>query len=229
MPRTTFGQKILIGLGLGLATGLFLGELAAPLRFAADGFVRLLQMTVLPYVTVSLIVGIGSLDPGAAKRLFLRVGALTLALWALTLGAVFLMPLAFPRARVRVLLQHHPRGGGAARRLPRSLHPVESLPLSREQRGARGGAVQRSPRDRPHGHRAEGGAPRVAAHDRARARPREPAGGPAHPRRALRDRRLHLGDDGPRAGRAPAACSRSRTRRWPCSWHSCSSPASWPA
>jgi Na+/H+-dicarboxylate symporter len=45
---------------------------------------------------VSLIVGIGSLDPVAARRLFLRVGALTLALWGLTLGAVFLMPLAFP-------------------------------------------------------------------------------------------------------------------------------------
>ncbi len=96
MARMTFGQKILVGLGLGIASGLFLGELAAPLRLAADGFVRLLQMTVLPYVTVSLVVRIGSLDPASAKRLFLRVGALTLVLWVLALGAVFLMPLAFP-------------------------------------------------------------------------------------------------------------------------------------
>jgi Na+/H+-dicarboxylate symporter len=83
----TFGQKILVGLVLGVVTGLFLGELAAPLRLATDGFVRLLQMRVLPYVTVSLIVGIGSLDPAAAKRLFLRVGALTLVLWGLALGS----------------------------------------------------------------------------------------------------------------------------------------------
>src|SRR5512143_3603463 len=96
MARLTFGNKILVGLALGAATGLFLGERAAPFRLAADGFVRLLQMTVLPYVTVSLIVGIGSLDPSAARRLFLRVGALTLLLWGLALGAVFLMPLAFP-------------------------------------------------------------------------------------------------------------------------------------
>lgn len=92
----TFSGKILVGLALGLVTGLFLGDHAAPFRFLADAFIRLLQMTVLPYVTVSLIAGIGSLDPATARRLFLRVGALTLVLWALALGAVFLMPLTFP-------------------------------------------------------------------------------------------------------------------------------------
>ena len=94
--RMSFSRKILIGLFLGIATGLFLGEDAAPLRVVADGFLRLLQMTVLPYVTVSLIVGIGSLDPATARRLFLRVGALTLGMWGLALAAVFLMPLTFP-------------------------------------------------------------------------------------------------------------------------------------
>jgi Na+/H+-dicarboxylate symporter/ABC-type amino acid transport substrate-binding protein len=92
----TFSRKILVGLVLGVATGLLLGDRAAPFRLLADGFVRLLQMTVLPYVTVSLIAGIGSLDAATARRLFLRVGALTLVLWGLALGAVFLMPLAFP-------------------------------------------------------------------------------------------------------------------------------------
>ena len=92
----TFTVKILAGLGLGLALGLFLGERAEPFRLLADAFVRLLQMTVLPYVTVSLIAGIGSLDPARATRLFLHVGALTLVLWALALVAVLLMPLAFP-------------------------------------------------------------------------------------------------------------------------------------
>jgi Na+/H+-dicarboxylate symporter len=96
MARMSFGNRILVGLVLGVATGLFLGELAAPLKVVADAFIRLLQTTVLPYITVSLIVGIGSLDPAVARRLFLRVGALTLALWALALGVVFLMPLTFP-------------------------------------------------------------------------------------------------------------------------------------
>jgi Na+/H+-dicarboxylate symporter len=64
-----------------------------------DAFIRLLQMTVLPYVTVSLVAGIGSLNAAKVKMLFMRVGALTLVLWALAFGAVFLMPLAFPRVQ----------------------------------------------------------------------------------------------------------------------------------
>jgi Na+/H+-dicarboxylate symporter len=96
MATTSFGSRILVGLFLGIATGLFLGELVEPLQVVAIGFVRLLQMTVLPYVTVSLVVGIGGLDPASARRLFLRVGALTLLLWGLALGCVFLMPLVFP-------------------------------------------------------------------------------------------------------------------------------------
>ena len=53
-------------------------------------------MTVLPYVMVSLIEGIGSLDGARARRLFVRVGTLSLVLWALALGAVMLMPFVFP-------------------------------------------------------------------------------------------------------------------------------------
>jgi Na+/H+-dicarboxylate symporter len=87
---------ILAGLALGAFAGLFLGERAAGLRIVADGYVRLLQMTVLPYVTVSLIAGIGGLNGETAVRLFSRVGALTLVLWACALGGVFLMPLMFP-------------------------------------------------------------------------------------------------------------------------------------
>jgi Na+/H+-dicarboxylate symporter/ABC-type amino acid transport substrate-binding protein len=89
-------SKILIGLALGVATGLFLGEKAEPFRYAADTFVRLLEMTVLPYLTVSLIAGIGSLDSQGAKALFLRVGALTLVLWAIALAAVLVIPLTLP-------------------------------------------------------------------------------------------------------------------------------------
>ena len=94
MTSTT--RNILIGLALGVATGLFLGEKAEVFQLVAEGYLRLLQMTVLPYVMVSLIEGIGSLDGAGARRLFIRVGTLSLVLWALALGAVMLMPLAFP-------------------------------------------------------------------------------------------------------------------------------------
>jgi Na+/H+-dicarboxylate symporter/ABC-type amino acid transport substrate-binding protein len=94
MTRST--RNILICLALGIATGLILGEYAGVFKYVADGYVRLLQMTVLPYLIVSLISGFGSLDTSKAGSLFLRVGILTLVLWGLALGLVFLMPLAFP-------------------------------------------------------------------------------------------------------------------------------------
>ncbi len=94
MTSTT--RNILIGLALGVATGLFFGEKAGVLQLVAEGYLRLLQMTVLPYVMVSLIEGIGSLDGARARHLFVRVGTLSLVLWALALGAVMLMPLVFP-------------------------------------------------------------------------------------------------------------------------------------
>ena len=49
-----FSHQVLAGLALGIFVGLFLGEAVAPLGPLASGYVRLLQMTVLPYVTVSI-------------------------------------------------------------------------------------------------------------------------------------------------------------------------------
>src|SRR5678815_1449243 len=80
----------------GIVVGLFFGERAELLRYVGDIYVRLLQMTVLPYVMVSMIAGFGSMNLAQARRLFLRVGLLTLALWVLALGAAFIMPVIFP-------------------------------------------------------------------------------------------------------------------------------------
>ena len=92
----TFSTKILIGLAAGIVTGLFLGERAAALDWVADGFVKLLQMTVLPYVTVSIVSSLGALDYASAKALGLRVGAVIAGLWLVALIFAFLLPLAFP-------------------------------------------------------------------------------------------------------------------------------------
>lgn len=92
----SFTRQILVGLALGVATGLFLGELVAPLTIVADGFVKLLQMTVLPYVTVSIVSSLGSLSLADAKRLGLRGAMILVVLWAVGLGYAFLIPLAFP-------------------------------------------------------------------------------------------------------------------------------------
>ena len=92
----TFSRQILTGLALGILTGVFFGERAAALKWAADGFVKLLQMMVLPYITVSIIASLGSLQPSELRTLGLRAAAVIGGLWLLALAFAFLIPLTFP-------------------------------------------------------------------------------------------------------------------------------------
>jgi len=94
----TFSRKILVGLGAGIAVGLFLGEAVGPLPVIADGFVKLLQMTVLPYVTVSIITSLGTINMAEARSLGIRAGAVLVSLWGIALFYAFLFPLVFPAA-----------------------------------------------------------------------------------------------------------------------------------
>ncbi len=95
----TFSRQIFAGLAGGVLTGLFFGERAAALGWAADGFVKLLQMMVLPYITVSIIASLGSLKPSELRRLGFRAAAVIGGLWLLALSFAFLIPLTFPRVQ----------------------------------------------------------------------------------------------------------------------------------
>jgi Na+/H+-dicarboxylate symporter/ABC-type amino acid transport substrate-binding protein len=94
---SNLSRRIAIGVVAGFATGLFFGEYTAILQSVADGYIRLLQMTVLPYVTVSIISGLGSLDLKTARTLGKRVGAVLVLLWAAALVAALLVALTFPK------------------------------------------------------------------------------------------------------------------------------------
>ncbi len=61
-PTFSLSTKILIALILGICAGLFFGDMVAFLEIVGDIFIKLLQMTVLPYVILSLIFGLGSLE-----------------------------------------------------------------------------------------------------------------------------------------------------------------------
>src|SRR5262245_6156936 len=94
--RPSLAAQVLIALALGAATGLFLGELAAPLGIVGEVFIGLLQMTVLPYILVSLSAGLGRLSYAEAKVLAVRGGGFILLFWAITLAAVVGIAAAFP-------------------------------------------------------------------------------------------------------------------------------------
>ncbi|MHC4211927.1 MAG: cation:dicarboxylate symporter family transporter [Planctomycetota bacterium] len=92
----SLSTKIILALVLGIAVGLFLGEKVEFLHFGAEAFILLLQMSVLPYIVVSLIAGLGGLTIKQAKTLASKGGLILLLLWGLTIGVVLLTPLAFP-------------------------------------------------------------------------------------------------------------------------------------
>ena len=96
LKNTSLTFRIISGLALGIMTGLFFGEEAAGLQFVADVWIGLMQMTILPYVIVSLIVGLGQLDSALARQLALRGGLLMLLFWGIALLVVTAMPMAFP-------------------------------------------------------------------------------------------------------------------------------------
>ena len=95
----SFTFKILTGLFLGIFTGLFLGEMAAPFSVAGEIFIGLLQMTVLPYIVVSLVSNLGGVS-WAARRGTLLAGIAVLGV-LLLLGVLVLVaiPLAFPAVK----------------------------------------------------------------------------------------------------------------------------------
>jgi Na+/H+-dicarboxylate symporter len=87
---------VLTGLLLGVFTGLFFGEGAASVKVIGDAYIGLLQMSVVPYVVVSLIVGIGRLDPSSSIRILTRTAMAAGALWLLTILTALLVPLGYP-------------------------------------------------------------------------------------------------------------------------------------
>lgn len=91
--------KILIGMGIGLITGLFFGEKSAWLSYVGNGFIKIMQMTILPYITISLIRGLGGLSIDQAKKLAFRGGATILLLWGITLLLMFCVPFVFPELK----------------------------------------------------------------------------------------------------------------------------------
>jgi proton glutamate symport protein len=92
----TLSTQVLIGFGLGIATGVFFGESAASLMVVGNAFVMLLQMTVMPFILVSLVAALGRLDIASARELGVRAGSFLLLTWAIVLVIIALIPIAFP-------------------------------------------------------------------------------------------------------------------------------------
>lgn len=87
---------MLVAMFVGFAIGLFFGESVGWMGTIGTSVILLMQMTVLPYIVVSLVGGIGKLQKNTAKLIFSRAGIIMLLLWGLGILTVALMPLSFP-------------------------------------------------------------------------------------------------------------------------------------
>jgi len=92
----SLAAQVLASLLVGVFVGLFFGELVAPVGVVGDAFVLLLQMTVLPFMMVSLIRGLGSLRLDEAKNLAAKAGVWLAAIWSIVLVSVSLLTLGLP-------------------------------------------------------------------------------------------------------------------------------------
>ena len=93
----SFTVQILTGLALGILLGLFLGDLASGFSVPGEIYIAMLQMTVLPYILVSLVGNLGRVSWQKSRKLI--IAAVMVLGFLLTLGIVMLLviPLAFPQ------------------------------------------------------------------------------------------------------------------------------------
>jgi Na+/H+-dicarboxylate symporter/ABC-type amino acid transport substrate-binding protein len=96
LKKLDLSIQILLGLFLGILTGLFFGESAQVIGWIGEAWIRLMQMAVIPYVTLSLISGVGSLDMKLAKLLAIRGTLLLFLFWFISALVLVAMPMAFP-------------------------------------------------------------------------------------------------------------------------------------
>jgi Na+/H+-dicarboxylate symporter/ABC-type amino acid transport substrate-binding protein len=95
-PRLSLAGQVMLGLVLGAACGVFFGEMTGWLNVVGNIFIKLLQITVIPYISLSLITGIGGLNSNQVKAHALKGGSIFLFISTITLIVVVLIPISFP-------------------------------------------------------------------------------------------------------------------------------------
>ncbi len=97
--RLGLSEYILIGFFLGILCGFIFGEYCSYLKIFGDVYIKLLQMSIIPYIIVSLIVGIGRLTFDDAKSFAIKGGLLLLLFWGIAFVIILAMPITFPELK----------------------------------------------------------------------------------------------------------------------------------
>ena len=106
---------VLTGASLGILAGITFGERASLLKPLGDVYAMMLLSVVYPYILSSLIVGLGSLAAGRARRLLHASWRVYLLLWITVFVAIFVLAQAIPAPAPPVEIKPP--------------HPIAMLPL----------------------------------------------------------------------------------------------------
>jgi proton glutamate symport protein len=96
MKKIPLSLQIISAMFIGLFFGNVISMSYAIIDSTADAFVKALQMTVLPYIALSLMVGIGGLSPNKAQQTLKKSTVIIFLMMALVLFFIFIAPMAFP-------------------------------------------------------------------------------------------------------------------------------------
>ncbi len=89
-------QRVIVALILGISIGIIIGEPMGNLEILGSAYIRLLQMTVIPYVLVSIVGGLGKLDSDMASSIGIRAVKVILLIWTSVMLTLLLLPFAYP-------------------------------------------------------------------------------------------------------------------------------------
>lgn len=95
-PKLSITAWIFLGFIFGILSGLFFGDLLSVLAPFSQAFIKIWQITILPSVIISLILGIGSLNYSNSRDLVFKAGQVLLMFWAIGIVLFFSFQLAFP-------------------------------------------------------------------------------------------------------------------------------------
>ena len=81
----------------GVIFGLIFGERLAFLQPVGNGFIKLMQITIFPYIVVSLVVGLGKFEPDQVRSILLKAATVMLSLWGIGLFVIWCFAFTLPK------------------------------------------------------------------------------------------------------------------------------------
>ena len=95
--KPTSNHLILIGILAGAACGLFFGEKASILEPFAMAFIKIMQISVLPFLVASIISGVSNLKVTEAGKIALKGGLVVISFWVVSIVAILFIARSFPQ------------------------------------------------------------------------------------------------------------------------------------